>query len=169
MPVRRYADSSAAGATQTINARLKQDLKAAMRAKEKIRLTVVKGILSDILYVEKNPSTGASFSRDSDADVAGVIQRGIKQRNDSIQSYKDGGRQDLVDIEKAELQILEGYLPKQLSSEQIEARVKEVVGRLGVSGIKAMGTVMREVDISPALAPKSRVAEVAKKLLTQQG
>ncbi|KAJ1774012.1 Mitochondrial-processing peptidase subunit alpha [Coemansia sp. RSA 1813] len=159
MSVRRYADSSAAEATQTIHARLKQDLKTAMRAKEKARLTVVKGILSDILYVEKNPSTGASFSRDSDADVAGVIQRGIKQRNDSIQSYRDGGRQDLVDVEETELQILESYLPKQLSSEQIEARVKEVVERLGVSGIKAMGMVMREVDISPALAPKSRVAE----------
>ncbi|KAJ2552228.1 Mitochondrial-processing peptidase subunit alpha [Coemansia sp. RSA 1933] len=132
-----------------------------MRAKEKTRLTVVKGILSDILYAEKNPSTGASFSRDSDTDVAGVIQRGIKQRSDSIQSYKDGGRQDLVDIEEAELRILESYLPKQLSSEQIECRVKDVVERLGVSGIKAMGVVMREVDISPAFAPKSRVAEVS--------
>ncbi|KAJ2694120.1 Mitochondrial-processing peptidase subunit alpha [Coemansia sp. RSA 1285] len=84
MPVRWYADSPATGAVQTIHARLKQDMKIAMKARDKPRLTTVKSILSDIVYAEKNQSAGASFSKDSDVDVAGIIQRGIKQRNDSI-------------------------------------------------------------------------------------
>ncbi|KAJ2504762.1 hypothetical protein GGI11_007244 [Coemansia sp. RSA 2049] len=168
MPVRWYADSPATGAVQTIHARLKQDMKIAMKARDKPRLTTVKSILSDIVYAEKNQSAGASFSKDSDVDVAGIIQRGIKQRNDSIRSYQDGGRQDLVDIEEAELRILESYLPQQLSPKQIETLVRETIERLGASGIKAMGAVMREVDISPALAPKSKVAEAAKNLLSQE-
>ncbi|KAJ1722925.1 Mitochondrial-processing peptidase subunit alpha [Coemansia erecta] len=142
----------------TINARLKSDLKAAMKAKEKTKLTVIRGVLSDILYAEKNQTGSTSFSRDSDADVAAVIQRAIKQRRDSIQSYTEGGREDLAQEESAELAVLNEYLPEQMSSEQIEARVKQVIERLGVSGIKAMGTVMKEINISPAEAPKSRVA-----------
>ncbi|KAJ2604824.1 Mitochondrial-processing peptidase subunit alpha [Coemansia sp. RSA 1804] len=142
MPVRWYADSPATGAVQTIHARLKQDMKIAMKARDKPRLTTVKSILSDIVYAEKNQSAGASFSKDSDVDVAGIIQRGIKQRNDSIRSYQDGGRQDLVDIEEAELRILESYLPQQLSPKQIETLVRETIERLGASGIKAMGAVM---------------------------
>ncbi|KAJ1965347.1 hypothetical protein GGI12_000825 [Dipsacomyces acuminosporus] len=160
---RQYADAAGAQAA-TLHARLKADLKAAMKAKEKEKLTVIKGILSDILYAEKS-SSGQSFSKESDADVAAVIQRAIKQRHDSIQSYRDGGREDLASAEKAEAELLKAYLPDQLTSEQIEAQVKQVIERLGVSGIKAMGAVMREVDISPAQAPKSKVAEAVKKLL----
>ncbi|KAI7830956.1 Yqey-like protein-domain-containing protein [Kickxella alabastrina] len=133
----------------------------AMKAKEKARLSVIKGVLSDILYAEKSALAGASFSRDSDSDVAGVIQRAIKQRHDSVQSYTEGGREDLAQAEALRFK----YLPEQLSSEQIEARVRETIERLGVSGIKAMGTVMREVGIDAGQAPKSKVAEAVKKLL----
>ncbi|KAJ2623790.1 Mitochondrial-processing peptidase subunit alpha [Coemansia sp. RSA 1358] len=138
-----------------------------MRAKEKTRLSVIKGLLSDILYAEKNMATGPKFSRESDADVASVIQRAIKQRHDSVQSYRDGGRDDLASAEEDEIHILGSYLPEQLSSEQIEEHVKEVIERLGASGIKAMGAVMKEVDISPAQAPRSCIAEIAKKLLVE--
>ncbi|KAJ1900479.1 hypothetical protein LPJ66_001434 [Kickxella alabastrina] len=156
---------TAAAAAATINMRLKSDLKAAMKAKEKTRLSVIKGVLSDILYAEKSALTGASFSRDLDSDVAGVIQRAIKQRHDSVQSYTEGGREDLAQAESAEIVILSKYLPEQLSSEQIEARVRQTIERLGVSGIKAMGAVMREVGIDAGQAPKSKVAEAVKKLL----
>ncbi|KAJ1859004.1 hypothetical protein LPJ73_001833 [Coemansia sp. RSA 2703] len=162
---RLYTTAAAAAGNTTINARLKSDLKAAMKAKEKTKLTVIRGILSDILYAEKNQTGSTLFSRDSDADVAALIQRAIKQRRDSIQSYSEGGREDLVQEESAELAVLSEYLPEQLSSEQIEARVKQVIERLGVSGIKAMGAVMKEIDISPAEAPKSRVAEAVKRIL----
>ncbi|KAJ2802202.1 hypothetical protein H4S07_004748 [Coemansia furcata] len=154
-------------ATESINARLKLDLKEAMKAKEKNKLSVIKGVLSDILYAEKNATTGASFSRDSDTDVATLIQRAIKQRNESIQSYTAGGREDLAKAEEAEIGILAAYLPRQLTTEEIEAHVTQVIERLGVSGgAKAIGLVMREVDIGPAQAPKSKVAEVVKRLLS---
>ncbi|KAJ1998834.1 hypothetical protein GGI04_000281 [Coemansia thaxteri] len=158
---RWYVDQTGA----TIDARLKSDLKAAMRAKEKSRLTVIKGVLSDILYAEKGATTGASFSRDSDDDVAAVIQRAIKQRRESIQSYSEGGRSDLAVAEEAEVVILSGYLPQQLTGEEIETLVAQTIERLGVSGVKAMGVVMREVGIGSAQAPRSMVADAAKRLL----
>ncbi|KAJ2910361.1 hypothetical protein GGI21_000950 [Coemansia aciculifera] len=162
---RPYADIASAA---PINTRLKLDLKEAMKAKEKTKLSVIKGVLSDILYAEKSAIAGASFSRDSDADVAAVIQRAIKQRNDSIQSYAAGGREDLAKAEEAEISILTTYLPKQLTTEEIEAKVAQAIKGLSVAGAgsKAVGLVMREVDISPALAPKSKVAEVVKRLLS---
>ncbi|KAJ1849624.1 hypothetical protein LPJ70_000348 [Coemansia sp. RSA 2708] len=163
--LRRPLSSAAGAQAQSLDARLKADLKAAMKARDKARLPVIKGILSDVLYAEKNLTAGASFSRDSDADVATVIQRAIRRRRDSIESFADGGRQDLADEETAKLAILEGYLPKQLTAEQIEARASQIIQKLGVSGAKAMGAVMRDIDISPAEAPKAKVAEVVKKLL----
>ncbi|KAJ2743539.1 hypothetical protein GGI20_003667 [Coemansia sp. BCRC 34301] len=160
--VRQYADLA------PISARLKIDLKEAMKAREKTRLSVIKGVLSDILYAEKNVTAGVSFSRDSDADVAAVIQRAIKQRNDSIQSYSAGGREDLAKAEEAEIGILTAYLPRQLTTEEIEAQVALAIKRLEIAsgGAKAVGLVMREVDISPALAPRSKVAETVKRLLS---
>ncbi|KAJ2825496.1 Mitochondrial-processing peptidase subunit alpha, partial [Coemansia erecta] len=149
---------SSAAEAQTIDARLKADLKAAMKAKDKVRLPVIKGILSDILYAEKDPASGSSFSRDSDADVATIFQRAIRRRNDSIESFASGGREDLAEAEKVKLAILEGYLPTQLTVEQIEARVSQTIQKLGVSGVKAMGAVMRDTGISPAKAPKAKTA-----------
>ncbi|KAJ1817881.1 hypothetical protein LPJ56_003961 [Coemansia sp. RSA 2599] len=162
-PIRCYATEPAAA---TINSRLKSDLKTAMKAKEKARLQVIKSVLSDILYAEKNAASSTSFSRDSDADVATVIQRAIKQRRDSIEKYTAGGREDLAQAEAQEIEVLSGYLPEQLSADQIEARVKLVIQELGASGIKAMGAVMKAVDISAAQAPKSKVAEAVKRLLS---
>ncbi|KAJ2706731.1 hypothetical protein FB645_001335 [Coemansia sp. IMI 203386] len=162
--VRCYSSETAAAVS--INSRLKSDLKTAMKAKEKARLQVIKGVLSDILYAEKNPSSGASFSRDSDADVAAVIQRAIKQRRDSIEKYTAASREDLAQAEAQEIDVLNGYLPEQLSTDQIEARVKQIIQELGVSGVKAMGAVMKAVDISAAQAPKSKVAEAVKRLLS---
>ncbi|KAJ2419822.1 hypothetical protein GGF41_004491, partial [Coemansia sp. RSA 2531] len=118
--------------TTSINARLKLDLKEAMKAKEKTKLSVIKGVLSDILYAEKNAMTGASFSRDSDTDVATLIQRAIKQRNESVQSYAAGGREDLAKAEEAEIDILAAYLPRQLTTEEIETHVTQAIERLGV-------------------------------------
>ncbi|KAJ2156177.1 hypothetical protein GGF46_005364 [Coemansia sp. RSA 552] len=156
--------SSAPG---TMHARLKADLKTAMKSKDKARLPVIKSILSDILYAEKNVANGALFSKESDADVAGVVQRAIQRRRESIQSFVDGDRPELASEEKARCAVLEGYLPKQLSAEEIEARAKEVIEQLGVSGVKGIGPVLRAIDIDPAQAPKNAVGAIVKRLLTQ--
>lgn len=154
---------------ELIHSRLKSDLKAAMKAKEKHRLQVIKGVLSDIQYAKMDSNTGSSFSIESNTDVATVIQRAIKRRNDSIQSYREGGRDDLASTEQEEANMLATYLPKQLTAEEIEHQALQVIERLDVSGIKSMGAVMREIGISPAQAPKSLVAEIVKKLLIYTG
>ncbi|KAJ2723521.1 hypothetical protein GGI07_002559 [Coemansia sp. Benny D115] len=127
----------------------------------------VTGFLDKPVGVGQTPSTGATFSRDSDSDVATVIQKLIKQRNESILSFKEGGRDDLAQAEEADLALLKEYLPKQLSDEEILEKVRGVVEKLGVKGIKAMGTVMKEVGIGSDQAPKSKVAEAVKKVLSE--
>ncbi|KAJ2791972.1 hypothetical protein H4R21_006236 [Coemansia helicoidea] len=162
---RRWLGTAAEAAGGALHARLKADLKTAMRSKDKTRLGVIKGVLADIVYVEKSPTGGSAFSRDCDADVATVLQRAVQRRRESIQAFSDGGRQDLASAEAERLDVLVGYLPAQLSAEQIEERARATIERLGVAGAKGIGPVMREIGISPAEAPKSDVASVVKRLL----
>ncbi|KAJ1676624.1 hypothetical protein EV182_007813, partial [Spiromyces aspiralis] len=120
----------------SIHARLKQDLKDAMRSKLKLKLNVIKGILSDLTYAEKNPQQAAAaggngFSKDLDSDVATIIQKAIKRRQESIESFRQNCRDDLADIEQQEIAILQQYLPKQLTDEQIETAALSVMKRLG--------------------------------------
>ncbi|KAJ1912480.1 hypothetical protein H4219_005587 [Mycoemilia scoparia] len=159
-----------------------------MKAKDKQKLNVIKGILSDLTYAEKSQllppsntaaaaaagsvgSTPPSFSKDNDSDVATIIQKSIKKRQESIESFQNNGRPELADAEKQEVEILSSYLPKQLSDGEIEAialvTVKRLLEAKKISGgIKSMGVVMKELDIDTARAPKSRVAGIVKKLLS---
>ncbi|KAJ1729750.1 hypothetical protein LPJ61_003369 [Coemansia biformis] len=161
---KRWLGTAAEAQGGALHARLKADLKAAMRGKDKTRLAVIKGVLADIVYVEKSP-TGSAFSRDSDADVAEVVQRALQRRRDSVQAFADGGRQDLAGAEAEKIGVLASYLPAQLSTEQIEERARATIARLGVAGAKGIGPVMREIGVSSAEAPRSEVAQVVKRLL----
>jgi len=104
----------------------------------------------------------------TDEEVWAVLSKQAKQRKDSIEQYAAGGRQDLVDEEKAELTIIEEYLPQQLGRAEIEALAREVIASLGVSGAGAMGQVMRELmPRTKGKADGKLVNEVVRGLLTQ--
>jgi len=122
----------------TLKERIDQDLKTAMREKDVVRLSVVRLLKSAIKYREIELAKALD-----DGEIEGVIASEVKRRRDSVEQYRAGNRQDLVDREEAEIRILKGWLPAPLSQDELAAKVDEVVRRLKASGPKDMGAVMK--------------------------
>lgn len=105
---------------------LREDMKTALKARDEIRLTTIRGLVSsltnELVSLKRKPS-----EKLSDEEVITVIKRAVKQRKDSIEQFEKGGRQDLADIEKKELAILEAYMPAGASQEEIEAAVLKAI------------------------------------------
>jgi len=112
-------------------------MKAAMRAKDAARLSAIRLILAGIKQREVDERKELS-----DADVTAVIEKMIKQRRESITQYEKASRQDLVDAERFELEVLSGYLPQPLGDAELQQEVQKAIGETGASGIKDMGKVM---------------------------
>lgn len=112
-------------------------MKAAMRAKDAARLSAIRLILAGIKQREVDERKELS-----DAEVTAVIEKMIKQRRESITQYEKASRQDLVDAEKFELEVLSGYLPQQLGDAELQQEVQKAIGETGASGIRDMGKVM---------------------------
>jgi uncharacterized protein YqeY len=124
----------------TLKDQITEDMKTAMRAKDAPRLLTIRGLLAAL----KQREVDERITLD-DAAVIGIIDKLVKQRKDSITQFAAGGRQDLVDKETAELQVLEGYLPQRLSADAIAAEVAKIVAEVGASGPGDMGKVMGAV------------------------
>lgn len=105
---------------------LKEDLKQAMLAGDSIRVKVLRLLLSELQYAKMQK--GENFKHTE--DIINVIQKSIKQRKESIESFEKGGRDDLVNAEKAELEILQAYLPAQLSDEELTKIVEEAINKV---------------------------------------
>jgi uncharacterized protein YqeY len=117
------------------------DVKAAMIAKESLKLTALRGLQAAI----KNREIDMRPDAITPEEVINVVKKLVKQRKESIDQFSQAGRQDLVDQESAELKVLEVYLPAQMGREQIEALVVEVIAATGAKTVKDMGPVMKEV------------------------
>ncbi|NEP78375.1 MAG: GatB/YqeY domain-containing protein [Okeania sp. SIO3C4] len=121
--------------------RITEDIKAAMKAKDKVRLETVRSIKKVILEEETNARAAGKDSL-TETQEMDILTRLAKQRRDSIEQYTQAGRQELADGEAAELAILEEYLPKQLSDEDIARVVDEIIAQVGANSPKDMGKVM---------------------------
>jgi uncharacterized protein YqeY len=129
-------------------------MKAAMRAKESARLSTVRLILSAIKQREVDERIQLT-----DADVLSVLEKMIKQRRESISQFEKASRQDLADKEKAELELLAGYLPKQMSDAEVQKEIDSVISETGAASAKDMGKVM--AALKPRLAGKADMAKVS--------
>jgi hypothetical protein len=118
--------------------RLDEDLKSAMRAKDSLRMNTVRALKSAIKYREIELMKPLD-----DAGILGVVATEIKRRRDSVEQYRAGNRADLADKEEAEIKLLQEFLPQQLTREEVEAKVAEVITRVGAQGPKDMGAVMK--------------------------
>jgi len=118
--------------------KLLDDLKNSMKEKNVIRKNVIQMVRAAILQVEKDKQIEVS-----DDQIVEIIAKEAKKRKDSIADYEKSGRQDLLDQINQEIAILEEYLPEQLSAEEIEAKVKEIIAELGATSMKEMGLVMK--------------------------
>jgi uncharacterized protein YqeY len=130
------------------------DMKNAMRAKDSGRLSTIRLLLAEIKRKEVDDRVDVT-----DAQVLAIVEKMIKQRKDSISQFESGGRQDLADIEKAELAILVAYMPAGLSDEEVAAEVRAAIVDAGASGPQDMGKVM--AILKPKLARRADMTAVS--------
>ena len=120
--------------------KIQEDLKQAMLAKEVEKLSTIRMLKSALQYFEIQKG-GAGYEA-TDEDVMDVIGREIKKRRESIEMYEKGGRQELADKEKLELEILQTYLPEQMTEEEVQVLVNEAITQTGAKTMQDMGKVM---------------------------
>ena len=136
---------------------------AAMKAKETVRLNAVRSIKSAILLART--AEGASGEL-TDGDIVKLIQKLAKQRKEAAEQYVAAGRQELADNELAEAEVLAAYLPKQLTPEEVEAKLKEIIAEVGASAPSDMGKVMGVATKRLAgLADGKTISGIVRKLL----
>ncbi len=117
--------------------KITEDMKAAMRARETARLGTVRLLLSAMKQKEVDERVVLA-----DADVLAIIDKMVKQRRESIAQFEKAGRNDLADVEKAEIAVLAAYLPQQLSETEVAKEIEAAIAETGASGAKEMGKVM---------------------------
>lgn len=138
-------------------------IKTAMKAKDKVALDSLRAVKSQILLL-KTEAKGADVS--AEQEIA-ILQRMIKQRKDSFDQFTAQGRNDLAEVEEAQSKVIEQFLPKQLSAEELETEIKKIISETGAESIKDLGKVMGTA--SKTLAGKSdgkSISEMVKKLLS---
>lgn len=142
---------------------INEDLKTAMKAKDQVSLRGIRAIKSAILLYNTSGVTG---EMDTEKEIA-LLQKLVKQRQDSLDIYVKQGREDLASIEREEIEVIMRYLPKQLSEDELKDAVKAIISRTGASSMKDMGRVMGEA--SKELAGKAdgkAISAVVKTLLS---
>jgi uncharacterized protein YqeY len=122
-----------------------EDMKSAMKAGDKDRLKVVRLILAAIKQVEVD-----SRKELDDPAVLGVLDKMVKQRRDSVEQFSKGHREDLADIERAEIEVLESYLPAKMDDAELDALIDEVIAATGAESIRDMGKVMGAIKARAA-------------------
>ena len=125
---------------------LSQEIKAAMLAKDADRLSTLRLLKSAVGYAQMERKTETL----SDGDFVAVVQKEVKKRRDAIEQYEKGGRLELAEKEKKEIPVLEGFLPKALSTEELEQLVKATIEELGATSKKEMGPVIKAVQAKAA-------------------
>ena len=139
----------------TLKERINEDMKAAMRARDSAKLSAIRLLMAAI----KQKDVDERIMLDDSAVIA-VIDKALKQRRDSIAQYEVAGRQDLVDVEKFEAEVLQAYMPAGLSAEEIGAAVASAVSETGAAVPGDMGKVM--AVLKPKLAGRADMTEVSK-------
>ncbi len=142
---------------------ISEAIKTAMKEKDKVALDSLRAVKSQILLL-KTEAKGAEVSMEQ--EIA-ILQRMIKQRKDSFEQFAAQGRQDLAEVEEAQMKVIEKFLPKQLSADELEAEIKRIIAETSAESMKDIGKVMGIA--SKELAGKSdgkSISEMAKKLLS---
>lgn len=145
----------------SLKEQLKNDLKDAMRNKEIVRRDSIRAINTMIKQIEVDERKELS-----DEDVIKLIQKGIKQREEAAQQYKDAAREDLETKEKEQIEVFASYLPKQLSDEELKAQIQEIITEVGATSMKDMGKIMGVASKKLAgTADGKRINEAVKSIL----
>jgi len=141
--------------SNTLKNQITEDMKAAMRAKEQRRLSAIRMLIAAV----KQKEIDEQISLD-DTQTMQVIEKLVKQRKDSISQFEKADRQDLIDIETAELKVLQAYLPEPLTQAEIDTIIKDTISELGASDMKDMGKTIQSVKAK--LQGRADMSDVSK-------
>ncbi|MEM7298346.1 MAG: GatB/YqeY domain-containing protein [Bacteroidota bacterium] len=148
----------------SLKSTIEADIKQSMLNKDKDRLRALRAIKSMILLAETEKGGSGELTEDTEMKL---LTKAAKQRRDSIEVFEQQGREDLAATEKSELEVIESFLPKQLSEEEVEAEVKNVINEVGASGPQDMGKVMGAATKKLAgQADGKLISAIARKLLS---
>ena len=146
----------------SLRLQIAEDMKSAMRAKDAPRLAAIRLLLAATKQREVDERIELS-----DDQVIAVIEKMLKQRRDSISQYESAARQDLADVEKFEVAVLQGYLPQPLTESETEAMVAAAIDSSGAAGVKDMGKVM--AILKPQMAGRADMGKVSALIKTKLG
>jgi hypothetical protein len=145
----------------TLTEKVRADLTAAMKAQAKERLSVIRMLQSAL----KNEQINLGHEL-SDEEAMSVIRKSVKQRQDSIEQYANAGRNELADKERSEMEILKSYLPAEMSEEELESGLREIVAATGAQSKKDLGKVMKEATARyKGRADGKKIQEIVSRLL----
>ena len=141
-----------------------QDIKAAMLAKDEARLRGLRAIKAALLLAKTEKGAAETLTEEGEIKV---LQKLVKQRKESADIYKAQNREDLYNVEVEEMQVIEGYFPRQLEKEEVKGLIKDIIAKTGASSIKDMGKVMGAANKELAgKADGKTISEVVKELLS---
>lgn len=146
----------------SLKEQITNDIKTAMKEKEVVKRDALRLLTSAMKQIEVDERKELN-----DDDIIKIIQKQVKQRNDSMTQYKEAGRDDLYAIEAAEAAIFETYLPKQLNDDELETAIRAIISQTGATSMKEIGKIMGAASKSIGTqADGKRINECAKKLLS---
>ena len=149
--------------------KINNDYKKVLKAKDKAKISTFRLILSSIKELEISNRSGPNKKVTDNEDIKKLLKKMIKQRSESIEIYKKNNRQDLLEIEEGEAQVLASYLPKQLSEEETNKVCNEIIQKIGANSIKDMGQIMKELKKNYSdVIDFSKTGSILKALLNKQ-
>lgn len=148
----------------SLREQLDADFKTAFKGKNELKLSVIRMLKAALMNAEISAGGKGSFN---DAQILEIVRKEAKKRNDSITAYELGGRNDLAEKEKQELEILQNYLPQAMAEEEVKALIQKTIGDLGASNTADFGKVMKEVVArAQGRADGKIISQIVKNLLS---
>ena len=141
--------------------RLMEDLKESMKTKDTVRKNAVQMVRASILQIEKDKGIEVE-----DEKIIDIIAKEVKTKKDALKDFEKAERQDLINLTNREIEILQEYLPKQLSQEEIEVEVRKIISEIGATSMKDMGAIMKEAKAKMGASSEGKtINEIAKKIM----
>lgn len=141
--------------------KLMEDLKESMKNKDTVRKNTVQMVRAAILQIEKDKGIEVE-----DDKIIDIIAKEVKTKKDALKDFEKAERQDLIDLTNREIEILQEYLPKQLSRDEVKAEVQKIISEIGATSMKDMGAIMKEAKAKMGASAEGKtINEVAKEIL----
>lgn len=146
---------------EMLKEKLMEDLKESMKNKDTVRKNTVQMVRASILQIEKDKGIEVE-----DSKIIDIIAKEVKTKKDALKDFEKAERQDLIDLTNREIEVLQEYLPKQLSRDEVKAEVGKIISEIGATSMKDMGAIMKEAKAKMGASAEGKtINEVAKEIM----